>query len=73
MIFTRVFHNPFTKISFVVTSDEEELPKLRARIVNEVPGADPDWVDESKFVHQDGLDYPSHVGSPPKIKLDQLK
>jgi hypothetical protein len=72
MIYTRCFHNPFTKQTFEVTSDEEYLPTLRDRIVKEVKDADSDWVDESKYVHQPNLDYPPRDGNHPKIELKKV-
>jgi hypothetical protein len=71
MIYTRTFHNPLTQESFEVTSDEQYLPSLRDRIVKEVEGADPDWLDESKYVHQDALDY-RVTGLHPKIVLKKV-
>jgi hypothetical protein len=60
---TRTFHNPFTKQSFEVTSDEEYLPTLRARIVRELK-KDAKWEDESVYVHQHHLDWKSERVCP---------
>jgi hypothetical protein len=51
----RTFHNPHSKKSFEVTSDEPNLPRLRTRI-SELT-SDPDWEDESIYVHQHALDH----------------
>ena len=67
----RTFHNPFTEQSFEVTSDEEYLPTLRARIIGEVKGADEEWVDESKYVHQYTLDF-KFEGKCPNIVLKEI-
>jgi hypothetical protein len=67
---TRTFHNPFTKQSFEVTSDEKNLPALRARIVREL-GKDPEWENESIYVHQPGLDHSSE-GLHPNIVLKEV-
>jgi hypothetical protein len=67
---TRTFHNPFTKQFFEVTSDEKNLPTLRARIVREL-GKDPEWEDESIYVHQHALDYQSD-GQHPGIDLREV-
>jgi hypothetical protein len=61
---TRTFHNPFTEQSFEVTSDERNLPALRARIAE--LKKDPEWEDESLYVHQPGLDHQSE-GLHPNI------
>ena len=72
MIITRHFHNPFMKKSFEVTSDEENLGTLRARIVGEVEGADEDWVDESMYLHQPRLDCRLE-GLHPTIELKEVR
>lgn len=72
MIITRHFHNPFMKKSFEVTSDEENLGTLRARIVGEVEGADEDWVDESMYLHQPRLDCRLE-GLHPAIELKEVR
>ena len=66
----RTFHNPFSKRSYEVTSDENNLPKLRDRIVREL-GKDPQWADESIYVHQPGLDHRSE-GMHPEIVLVEV-
>jgi hypothetical protein len=50
----RTFHNPYSKKFFEVTSDETNLPRLRARISK--LKKDPEWEDESTYVHQHALD-----------------
>jgi len=67
---TRTFHNPFSKKSFEVMSDETNLPRLRERIVSELE-KDPEWKDESIYVHQAGLDM-AHHGQHPKIDLREI-
>jgi hypothetical protein len=69
-VWTRTFHNPFTKKSFEVTSDEQNLPKLRERIVKELQ-ADHEWQNESIYVHENGLDHQTE-GSHPDIRLKEL-
>jgi len=66
----RTFHNPNFKKSFEVTSDETNLPRLRARIVRELE-RDPKWEDESIYVHQHGLDHQCD-GQHPEIDLREV-
>jgi hypothetical protein len=66
----RTFHNPHSKKSFEVTSDETNLPQLRARIVRELK-KDPEWEDESIYVHQHGLDR-QYDGQHPEIDLREV-
>ena len=66
----RTFHNPHSKKSFEVTSDEMSLPQLRARIVSELK-ADPKWEDESMHVHQHGLDHQCD-GQHPAINMLEM-
>jgi hypothetical protein len=51
----RMFHNPHSKKFYEVTSDEGNLPRLRARIVSQLK-KDPAWEDESIYEHQHALD-----------------
>jgi hypothetical protein len=66
----RVFHNPHSKKFYEVTSDERNLPRLRARIVSELK-MDSAWEDESIFVHQHSLDY-QRDGQHPDIVLREF-
>ena len=66
----RTFHNPHSKKSYEVTSDEQYLPQLRARIVSELK-KDPKWEDESVYVHEHGLDHPCD-GQHPDINLREV-
>jgi hypothetical protein len=65
----RVFHNPHSKKFFEVTSDEINLPQLRARI-SELK-SDPEWENESTYVHQHALDYQCD-GEHPDIDLREF-
>jgi hypothetical protein len=65
----RMFHNPHSKKFFEVTSDETNLPRLRARIAE--LKKDPEWEDESIYVYQDGLDY-QRDGQHPEIDLREV-
>ena len=65
----RMFHNPHSKKFYEVTSDETNLPRLRARL-SEQKG-DPEWEDESIYVHQYGLDYPCD-GEHPDIDVREI-
>ena len=66
---TRTFHNPLTKKSFEVVSDETNLPRLRARICELTK--DPQREDESVYEHQHGLDR-QHQGQHPDIDLREV-
>jgi hypothetical protein len=61
---------PHSNRFFEVTSDETNLPRLRARIVSELK-KDPKWEDESIYVHQHALDYQSD-GQHPGIDLREV-
>jgi hypothetical protein len=65
----RSFHNPYSKKSFEVTSDEKNLPRLRARISK--LKNDPEWEDESTYVHEYGLDRQCD-GQHPEIDLREV-
>lgn len=54
-ILDRTFRNTQTGRSFSVTSDEEYLPPLRRRLVQELC-CEADWENESIYEHQLGLD-----------------
>jgi len=66
---TRTFHNPHSKKFFEVTSDETSLPRLRARI-SELK-KDPEWEDESIYVHQHALDHQCD-GQHPAIDIREI-
>jgi hypothetical protein len=63
----RTFRNTQTGKIFEVTSDEQYLPSLRKRIVEEC-GGQPDWENESIYEHEAGLDMRLE-GSHPKIEI----
>jgi hypothetical protein len=65
----RTFHNPYSKKHFEVTSDERNLPRLRARIAK--LKNDPEWEKESIYEHQDGLDR-QHDGQHPGIDVREV-
>ena len=65
----RTFHNPHAKKYFEVTSDETNLPQLRARISQLM--RDSKWEDESTYVHQHALDYQCD-GEHPDIDLREF-
>jgi hypothetical protein len=66
----RTFHNLHSKKFFEVTSDETNLPQLRARIVSDL-GKDPEWEDESIYVHQHAFDHQCD-GQHPNIELREV-
>ena len=69
-IWTRTFHNPLTMQTVEATSDEPNLPRLRARIVTELH-ADAEWEDPNTYVHQPSLDLQAE-GKHPEIVLKSL-
>jgi len=67
----RWFRKTGTDEAFKVTSDEQYLPPLRRRIVQEC-GREPDWDNESIYEHQAALDR-EHEGPHPTIEIEELR
>ena len=67
----RVFRDARSGRTFEVVSDEQHLPSLRRRLVQE-RGCEPDWEDESIYEHQVGLDI-KFPGEHAKLAIRELR
>jgi hypothetical protein len=65
----RTFRNTRSGKIFEVASDEQYLPPLRRRIVQEC-GREPDWENESIYEHQVALDA-QLPGEHPTVKVKE--